>query len=150
MIEGLTEKMLLEKTPQEITSILYKTCIQRLERAVKAIEIKDYEEANKLLQKCNDIVHRLGAGLKYEAGPIADQLDYLYNYIADELIKANINKDVNSIKVALKIVEEISEAWDIAMAKGTDNEKINKNVLKYEENLIKTSVNSTDVLEYQK
>lgn len=150
MIEGLTEKMLLEKTPQEITSILYKTCIQRLESAVKAIEIKDYEEANKLLQKCNDIVHRLGAGLKYEAGPIADQLDYLYNYIADELIKANINKDMNSIKVALKIVEEISEAWDIAMDKGIDNDKINKNVLKYEENLINTSVNSTDVFEYQK
>ena len=49
-------------------------------------------DANKKLQKTNDILHRLGAGLNYEAGIIADQLDTLYNYMADRVIEGN-NKE---------------------------------------------------------
>ena len=133
MIGNLTEKILLEKTSQEITSILYKACIEKLQNAIIAINNNDYENANYLLQRCNDIIYRLGAGIKYEAGIIADQLDSLYNYAAELLIEANLKKDVRPIKVVLKIINEISEAWDIAMTKGVDRGKPNRKVLKYEE-----------------
>ncbi|MTI46620.1 flagellar export chaperone FliS [Sporosalibacterium faouarense] len=148
-LENLTEKILLEKSPQEITSILYKGCIEKLKISIEAIEDKDYEKANKLLQKCNDIIYRLGAGLKYEVGPIADQLDNLYNYMAEELIQANIKKDVDSVRIVLRIMRDISKSWDLAMEKGIDREKVNKNILKYDQNSI-GNPDSDEGFQYQK
>lgn len=135
MKEVFTEKVLLEKTSQELTSILYKACIEKLESAIIAINNNDYEDANNLLQRCNDIVYRLGAGIKYEAGQIADRLDNLYNYIADVLIEANLKKNLEPIEIVLRIMNEISDAWDVAMLKGIDKGKPNKKVLLYEGNL---------------
>lgn len=136
MKEVLTEKNLMEKSSQELTSILYIGCIEKLQNTIEAINNKDYEQANNLMQKCNDIVYRLGAGIKYEAGLIADQLDNLYNYIAEVLIEANLKKDVKLIEMVLVIMKELSEAWDVAMSKGFNKGRINKNVLKYEESSI--------------
>ena len=56
----------------------------------------------KKLQKANDILKRLGVGINYEAGIIADQLDMLYNYMADKLIEANLKKDPEIIKEVIK------------------------------------------------
>ncbi len=139
MNKVLNEKTLLEKSPQELTSILYNGCIKKLQKSIIAVNSKDYGEANKLLQNCNDIIYRLGAGLKYDAGHISDQLDNLYNYMAEKLIEANIRKDVNSIEIVLKMMQEISEGWQIAMSKKTDKEKVNKKIMKYEKNILEGS-----------
>lgn len=150
MTEKLTEKILMKKSPQELTSMLYKSCIEKLKESIIFIKEKNYEEANKNLQRCNDIIYRLGAGLKYEVGTIADQLDNLYNYMAEELIEANIKKDNKHIENVLKIIEEISESWEIAISKNTDKAAVNKNVLKYQENLIQNSNDNRDSFEYKK
>ena len=52
---------------------------------IEDINGKNLIDANKKLQKANDILYRLGAGLNYEAGIIADQLDALYNYMAERI-----------------------------------------------------------------
>lgn len=113
----ITEEELYLKSPQELTSLLYQRCIENLESAI--LEIKDGRliEANRLLQRCNDIVCRLGVGINYEAGIIADQLELIYNYIADRLIEANINKDVAIIEECLRLVRILAEGWDEAMQK---------------------------------
>lgn len=113
--EIFTESAIHQKSPQEITALLYEACMTNLEDAIIDIENKDYVLANKKLQKSNDILHRLGAGLNYEAGIIADQLDVLYNYMADKIVEANLNKDVAPIKEVLRSLEEISGAWNKAM-----------------------------------
>ena len=58
---------------------------------------------------------RLGAGLNYEAGIIADQLDALYNYMAEHTIEANRKKDTTMIQEVLSIAERLAEAWNTAM-----------------------------------
>ena len=131
----LNEKTLLEKSSQELTDILYKGCIDKLKKSIIAVKSKDYGEANRQLQKCNDIIYRLGAGLKYDAGQIADQLDNLYNYMAEKLIQANISKDVESIEIVLAIMQELSDSWQIAMTKRSDTGKINKKIIEYEQNI---------------
>lgn len=115
MTEIFTESAIHQKSPQEITALLYEACITNLEEAITDIDNKDYVLANKKLQKANDILHRLGAGLNYDAGIIADQLDILYNYMADKVVEANLNKDVSLIKEVLQSLEEISGAWNKAM-----------------------------------
>lgn len=86
-----------------------------LEEAIEAIKQKDYYTSNKLLKKANDILYRLDAGINYEAGIIADQLDVLYDYMSEKLIEANINKDIKLIEEVLKIINEISTSWNQAL-----------------------------------
>jgi flagellar secretion chaperone FliS len=117
----ITKEALHKKSPQEITALLYEACINNLEDAKKAILEKDFILANEKLQKTNDILERLGAGLNYEAGIIADQLDAVYNYMADRLIKANYTKDVIAIDEVLGLVKQISKAWHQALKSNKDS-----------------------------
>jgi flagellar secretion chaperone FliS len=116
-----TEEALHKKTPEELTALLYEAFLSNLEEAKEAIAKKEMIEANTKLQKANDILYRLGAGLNYEAGIIADQLDEVYNYLAERLIQANLIKEVEPIDEAIKLVTSISEAWNEAMEKRTDS-----------------------------
>jgi flagellar secretion chaperone FliS len=116
-----TEEALHKKSPEELTALLYEAFLSNLEEAKEAISKKEMIEANTKLQKANDILYRLGAGLNYEAGIIADQLDEVYNYLAERLIQANLTKEVEPIEEAIKLVTSISEAWNEAMEKRTDS-----------------------------
>lgn len=133
----LTENDLHGKTPQELTSLLYEICIEKLENATEAIKKKNYIEANTLLQGCNDILYRLGAGLNYEAGIIADQLEVIYNYMAEKLIQANIQKDLNIINEVISLLKMIDEAWKDALKKGnaSPNQTVRRKASAYEQDL---------------
>lgn len=117
MSNFLTEELIFKKSPQEITALLYEACIDTLEKAVTAIKRKDYFTSNKLLTKANDILYRLDAGINYNAGIIADQLDALYDYMSEKIIDANIHKDLSSIEEVLNILKEISTSWNEALKK---------------------------------
>ncbi|MBG9548738.1 flagellar biosynthesis protein FliS [Cytobacillus firmus] len=95
--------------------MLYEACIDNLEGAISALKKKDYFTSNKLLKKSNDILYRLDAGINYEAGIIADQLDALYDYMSEKLIEANIKKDVSAVEEVLKILTELSTSWNEAL-----------------------------------
>ncbi|WP_245741840.1 flagellar export chaperone FliS [Anaerobacillus arseniciselenatis] len=118
----ISKEALHKKSPQEITALLYEACINNLEDAKTAINEKDFVLANEKLQKSNDILERLGGGINYEAGIIADQLDTVYNYMADRLVQANYNKDVTAIEEVIKLVTELSSAWHEAMKKSKDSQ----------------------------
>ena len=111
----ITEELIYQKSSQEITALLYETLMNQLRDAIEDIKGKNLIDANKKLQKANDILYRLGAGLNYEAGIIADQLDALYNYMAERTIEANRKKDPAMIQEVLSIAERLSEAWSTAM-----------------------------------
>ena len=139
-MEFLTEEMIYKKTPQELTALMYEGLMENLESAIIFIDEQDYIEANQKLQKANDILHRLGVGLKYEAGPIAQQLDTLYNFMATELIEANLKKDKQKIQGVLKIISEIAGAWNTAMKTTVSStQKIHKKVAAYESSIMRTN-----------
>lgn len=116
----LTEEILYTKTPQELTLLLYQALEERMAKAMESIQTNHYEEANRHLQMCNDLLYRLGAGINYEAGIIADQLEVIYQYLADRIIQANINKDAQIVEECLRIVSILKEAWQIAISKMAD------------------------------
>jgi len=111
----LTEELIYKKSPQEITSLLYESCITTLEDSIEAIKRKDFYTSNRLLKKANDILYRLDAGINYDAGIIADQLDALYDYMSEKLITANINKEIKLIEEVLNILIEINSSWNQAL-----------------------------------
>lgn len=133
----LTEEIIYKKTSQEITSLLYEACLTSLEEAIEYINSKDFVLAHQKVTKANNILERLGVGLNYDAGIIADQLDMLYNYMADKLIEANLKKDPSIIKEVIGILEKVSQAWNETLKKPKQN--LNPNRLKalaYEKNIL--------------
>ncbi|MBG9544744.1 flagellar biosynthesis protein FliS [Cytobacillus firmus] len=130
--------MIYQKSSQEITALLYEKCLMNLEESISYIESKEYISANERLQNTNDILQRLGVGINYESGIIADQLDLLYNYMADELVKANRSKDTAKIENVMNILQSIAAAWNEAM-KNKPNSKmksIKHKVNAYEKNVL--------------
>lgn len=137
-MELLTNEVIYKKTPQELTAFLYEGLIVNLEAARDLIAKNQLFEANQKLQKSNDIVERLGIGLKYEAGPIAEQLDNLYNYMAIQIILANRNKDTSLIENVLNIVGPIAQAWNTAMKTKIMNPALSvRKMSAYESNIMR-------------
>lgn len=137
-MELLTNEVIYKKTPQELTAFLYEGLIVNLEAARDLIAKNQLFEANQKLQKSNDIVERLGIGLKYEAGPIAEQLDNLYNYMAIQIILANRNKDTSLIENVLNIVGPIAQAWNTAMKTKIMNPALSvRKMSAYENNIMR-------------
>jgi flagellar secretion chaperone FliS len=116
-MEALTKDVIFKKSPQELTALLYEGIIENLEQAIELINEKSYVQANAKLQRTNDILHRLGVGLKYEAGPIGQQLDLLYNYMADQIIQANLRKDTSLLREMITLIQPIAQAWNEVLKK---------------------------------
>lgn len=121
MIETLTEEILHKMSPQELTLLLYQRLLKSLEESIDAIRDKHFDRANHELQRCSDLLYRLGAGINYGAGIIADQLEALYQYLADRCIEANIRKDIGIISEMIKITSILAEAWEKAMKQSEQN-----------------------------
>lgn len=136
-VEFLTEEVVYKKTPQQLTALLYEGLIESVEEAIASTRKGDYIHANKRLQKANDILRRLGVGLKYDAGIIAHQLDALYNYMAERLIDANVKKDVGIMQEVLTIAKDIATAWNEALKKQPTTNVAAKKAAAYEQ-FIKT------------
>ena len=134
----ITDELIYQKSSQEITSLLYETLMNQLRDAIEDIKGKNLIDANKKLQKANDILYRLGAGLNYEAGIIADQLDALYNYMAERTIEANRKKDPAMIQEVLTIAERLAEAWSTAMKNkpSTAQNHLRRKANAYEQNVM--------------
>jgi flagellar protein FliS len=139
-MEVLTDEILYQKNSQELTALLYEGFITNLEESLKSIERKNFIEANEKLQRANDILERLGVGLRYEAGTIAEQLDTLYNYMASQLIEANLHKDAQIIQHVLKLIQPIAEAWNEIIKKKVHNQSsIAKKVSAYENSIMRSN-----------
>ncbi|RDI40124.1 flagellar export chaperone FliS [Falsibacillus pallidus] len=114
-MDFITKELIYQKSSQEITSLLYEAAIDDLTYAIDDIHQKKYIDSNIKLKNVNDILQRLGVGLNYDAGIIADQLDALYNYMADRVIEGNLQKDPAILREVLEILTRISDAWNTAL-----------------------------------
>ena len=110
-----TEQEIMNMRPEQLTSILYGAFMEKLREAIKFLDDRNYIAVNYLLQDCNDILYRLGAGINYKAGIIADHLEALYNFCAERLLEANMKKDKGMMEDVLHIIGNIEEGWNKAL-----------------------------------
>lgn len=137
-MEYLTEELIVQKSSQELTALLYEGLIGHLEEALGCIEQKNMIAANQSLQKASDIIQRLGVGLRYEAGPLAENLDSLYNYMANRTIEANYRKDTDQIKHVKELAETLAAAWNEAMHRKEQSSSVIQKVSAYENHVMRT------------
>ncbi|MCM1335238.1 MAG: flagellar export chaperone FliS [Bacteroides sp.] len=97
-------------TPMEIVVKLYDEAERQINRSIAYIEQKNYEEANKGLQKSQDIVNALRSVLDMSI-PISKQLDALYDFFNRQLITANVKKDITILQELLPMLAELKDAF---------------------------------------
>lgn len=97
-------------TPMEIVVKLYDEAEKQINIAIVSIDGKNYETANKCLQKSQDIVNALRSVLDMSI-PISTQLDALYDFFNRQLVAANVKKDTQILKELLPMLAELRDAF---------------------------------------
>lgn len=76
-----------------------------------AILEKDIAKAHKELVRVQDIFLELMITMDRSSGKYMEDLYDIYNFIKNELIRANIKKDVEIIDNVLPIIENVRDMW---------------------------------------
>ena len=111
------------KTASQGTLILmlYDEGIKRIEGAVQllsgeTVPATSIEQINNHILKAQEIVSELMASLNTEkGGQIANNLMAIYSYFYQQLLQANIKKDVSVLKDILKMMRDLRSAWQEAI-----------------------------------
>ncbi len=102
-------------SPAELTIMLYDGAVKFCNKAVVAIEKKDYEGVNYNIQRTRNIVVELKTTLNHKY-PVAEDFEKLYDYIFMLLVDANMKKDMELLERALEELRSIRDIWKQIMA----------------------------------
>ena len=106
----------LTATPAELTLMLYDGAVKFANRAVEALEKKDYENTNMNIQRCRAIIVELMSTLDFKY-PVAEDFKRMYDYIFNLLVQANMKKDMESLEKALEEIRGMRDVWKEVMTK---------------------------------
>lgn len=100
-------------SPGRIVLAMFEGALSALERARMALEKKEVAPRGEAIGKALAIIGELQSSLNMEkGGEIAERLFALYDYIFQELIRANLKADPVALENAMKIVRDLADAWE--------------------------------------
>ena len=100
--------------PEQLQLMLYDGAIRFASQAREAIEKREIENSFNLLTRAQNIVREMENGLRHEVAPeICGQMASLYRFVFSRLVDANVNKDVQAVDDALKVLRHQRETWAI-------------------------------------
>ena len=115
----------------QLLLMLYEAAIKNVKKASVAIDEKKIAEKGMAIGKAHDIINELNNTLDFNTGgAIARDLERLYAFMTEQLIKANMasSSDPTSAKDALgvvqKLLETLLDGWRGAV------EQVNKGIAK--------------------
>lgn len=91
--------------------MLFNGAIVRAQEAHKALTAGDTNAAHQKLLRAQDIVAELRSALNMDAGPLAQNLDSVYEYVHHLLVQANVKKQTKPIDQAVLVLTEMRETW---------------------------------------
>lgn len=102
----------LTASKPQILIMLYEAAIKHTRTAIAAMEKKDLAIKGESIGKVHDIVNELTNSLNFDAGgQIAQDLERLYNYITEQLLKANMENSKEPLVGIEKILRNLLEGW---------------------------------------
>ena len=105
-------------SPGQLVNMLYDGAIRFSKQAKEQMENSDLENANSSIQRVQDIVEELNVSLDTDkGGEIAANLRKIYLYISEQLVEANIKKDVKVLDNVIELLESMRETWKEIMLK---------------------------------
>jgi flagellar protein FliS len=91
--------------------LLYQGAIRFATQHLAWLERHDIEQAHKSSIRAQEIVTALRGSLDLSAGPIATQLDDLYDFVLRRLTAGNVAKQAKPTEEALQVLRGLLEAW---------------------------------------
>lgn len=105
----------------QLLLMLYEEAIRNVKKASLAIDKKDLVLKGKAIGKTHDIINELLNTLDHEiGGKIAEELERLYNFIIEKLVKANVENSKEHLLASQKILETLYSGWKEAVASVTN------------------------------
>ena len=98
--------------PHRLVQMLLDAAAERMMTARGCIERKETARKAKLLHSCVTLIAELRGSLNMsEGGPLAQNLSSLYEYMARQLMMANVQNDAGRVTEVLSLLNEIRSAW---------------------------------------
>lgn len=108
--DAYKQQGILTANPAELIVMLYDGCIKQLKLGCLAADDKNYEKANGCFQKAQRIIMELITSLdfRYE---LAHDLLRLYEFMIDQIIEGNFQKNNETILAVAGLLDELRGAW---------------------------------------
>ena len=108
----------LTATPEQLHLMLYDGAIRYALQARDAIAEKDFSTSYERLTKAQNIIAEMQAALNYEINrELCERVAAVYNFIYRKLLDANVNRRVEEIDDAVKVLRIERETWHILVDK---------------------------------
>lgn len=106
---------------QQLIVMLYEGMNRFMTKAVQAIKVEDHESAHNNLNKTGKILLELLSTLREDkGGEVAANLKKIYVFCYEQVVVANLKKDIQQIEAVRQILNNLSEGWkDLAKQKGS-------------------------------
>lgn len=97
-------------TPVEVVIKLYSEIEKQCAIGMDFVEKKNFAKSNDAFIKAEDCIFALRESLDMSI-PISQNLDDLYVFFYNTIVKANINKDLTDLKKVVPMIGELRDAW---------------------------------------
>ncbi len=104
-------QMVSTANPSRLLVMLYDRLVLDLQRAVEAQKAGDFPAASQQLIHAQEIVLELSSSLRLDVWAGADQLASIYGFLHTELVRANVERNVEITESCLGIVTPLADAW---------------------------------------
>lgn len=109
-INTYLENKIMGSNSESLTYLLYNGIVKFLNQSIINIEYKNFDKANKNLIRAQDIISELNRTLNKDI-EISQNLNLLYNYMLEQLQKANFEKNIEIINEILNLSVELRDTW---------------------------------------
>jgi flagellar secretion chaperone FliS len=98
--------------PHRLVQMLMDAAMERMVTARACIERGETARKAKLLHSCVTLIAELRGSLNMkDGGSLAQNLSALYDYMARQILMANVQDDVSKITEVMSLLTEIRGAW---------------------------------------
>lgn len=98
-------------SPVELIVMLYEGCIKQMKLAKIHKENNELDKVSECIEKAEEIILELVRSLNMSI-PISENLLELYQFMIDELVQANISKDMERLDPVIEMLGALCEAWN--------------------------------------
>ena len=105
-------------SPEQLQLMLYDGAIRFCEQARIAIDDSHFEKSFKLLTKAENIIMEMCLSMREEIDPdTCNKMRSLYFFCYEQLVTANMKREVSYLDEALKILRHMRETWILLIEK---------------------------------
>lgn len=97
-------------SPVDLVIMLYEGCIKQLKLAKIHLESSEPAKVSECCEKAEEIILELVRSLNLSI-PISENLLELYQFMVDEIVRADLAKDAEPITPVIEMLTSLCEAW---------------------------------------